>query len=87
MSVSDIHAYVNDKEEKEVEKEQCDKIKSKYASRLLGQLTIPQPKQNLCGFNVTITREQNNKPNLLQLVDNELAKRKLTDEDIISVDE
>ncbi len=87
VSPSEIQRYVKSKEDKEMLSEQYRNIKAHYKDRLLGALTIPQLRNLLQQFHVQFTREQNNKADLLVLVDNELSKRKLMDTDTIDIDE
>lgn len=82
VSSDDIRTYVRKKEEKEEDSLKKKEIKKSFSNRLIGKLTVLEFKKVLEEFNVSRTQEQNNKADILMLVDKELKKRNLDDEDL-----
>ena len=82
VSSDDIRSYIRKKEEKDEDSLKKTEIKKSFSNRLIGKLTVIELKKVLEQFNVSWTREQNNKADILMLVDKELKQRNLDDEDL-----
>lgn len=75
VSVDQILNYIHKKEEKEIQKSGRKDILQKFSSNL-GLLTKAELKIALNTFNLTFTREQDNKADLLLILSKHLEKTK-----------
>lgn len=78
-----IKAYIEEKKEKILVTESRSRIKEQYKNTILGTLSVIELKNVLEKLDVKWTRQQNNKADLIVLVDKELKKRNLNEDDII----
>ena len=78
-----IKAYIEEKKEKILVTESRSRIKEQYKNTILGTLSVIELKNVLEKLDVKWTRQQNNKADLIVLVDKELKKRNLNEDDIV----
>ena len=85
VSSDNIRNYVKKEQEKLLDVEQKRLVKQKFKDRSIGHLLNAELKTILEHWNVSWTRQQNNRADLLNLVDQEQKKRNLKDDDVIHI--
>lgn len=84
VSIQNIQKYIHQKKEKEELAKKRKAVKDSYQGTPLGQLTIVELKQYLEKHHVSFTREQNNKADLLVLLDRVVKKSGLSQDEFLN---